>query len=143
MNPITTSSAVSVLRRCPETVHHTGEIDMPRTKPQSGSAPPLSAAVANGPPVEVLNLTEAAAYLRLPAEDVLRMVREQALPARHVGTEWRFLKTAIQGWLSQPQPQQTGEGVWAFAGAWKDDPHVEEMLQEIHRRRGRSTAEEA
>jgi excisionase family DNA binding protein len=116
---------------------------MPRTKSQPGSVLPPLTSGANGPSLEVLTLDEAAAYLRLPAADVVRMVREQALPARQVGTEWRFLKTAIQAWLSQPQPPQRREGIWAFAGAWKDDPHVAEMLQEIHRRRGRSATEES
>jgi excisionase family DNA binding protein len=40
----------------------------------------------------VLTLAEAAAYLRLPEAEVMRMVREQNLGARQVGSEWRFLK---------------------------------------------------
>jgi excisionase family DNA binding protein len=97
---------------------------------------------ADGPGGEVLTLSEAATYLRLPEEEVLRMVREQDLPSRQVGREWRFLKPAIQAWLSQPLAQRTKEGIWAFAGAWKEDPHADQMLREIYRRRSRPMTEE-
>jgi hypothetical protein len=39
--------------------------------------------------LEVLTLAEAAAYLRVPATDVLHMVGAQGLPGRQFGTEWR------------------------------------------------------
>jgi excisionase family DNA binding protein len=90
---------------------------------------------------EVLTLPEAAAYLRFSEADVVRLIDEQALPARRLGNEWRFSKTAIQQWLSQPLSKANQEGIWAFAGIWKDDPFAEEMLEEIHRRRGRPITE--
>jgi excisionase family DNA binding protein len=90
---------------------------------------------------DVLTLAEAAAYLRLPEADVLRLVGEQALPARCLGKEWRFLKAAIQQWLSTPL--KGSKEVWmALAGAWKDDPHVEDELEEIYERRGRPVTED-
>ena len=55
----------------------------------------LAAERANGPAGEVFTLAEAAAYLRLPEKEVVRLIREQALPARQAGSDWRFLKTAI------------------------------------------------
>ena len=48
---------------------------------------------------EVLDLKEAAAYLKVAEDDVLLMVREQGLAARQIGQEWRFLKAAIREWL--------------------------------------------
>jgi excisionase family DNA binding protein len=74
---------------------------MPRTKKRQEPAPQAVSASGgvNGPAAEVFTLAEAAAYLRLPEQDVLRMIQEQGLPARQVGTEWRFLKAAIQQWL--------------------------------------------
>ena len=50
----------------------------------------------HGPLGEVLTLAEAAAYLRLPEDEVVRLVLEQDLPGRHTGTEWRFSKAAIE-----------------------------------------------
>jgi excisionase family DNA binding protein len=51
------------------------------------------------PGAEVLTLAETAAYLRVPEEAVLALIRENALPAQQVGREWRFLKRAVDEWL--------------------------------------------
>src|SRR4051812_44231358 len=112
---------------------------MPRTKPKPELAPPPA---GNGPTTEVLTLAEAAAYLRLPESDVLRLVREQALPARRLANEWRFLKKAIEQWLSAPPLPGSKEAILAVAGVWKDDPYVEEELKEILNNRGRPMAED-
>jgi excisionase family DNA binding protein len=91
----------------------------------------------------VLTLAEAAAYLRLPEADVLRLVEEQGLPARQLGAEWRFLKAAIQEWLrSGPPPKPSKEAQLAVAGSWKDDPYVDEELKETYGRRGRPMTED-
>jgi excisionase family DNA binding protein len=118
---------------------------MPQTKKKPEPTPgPTLPPGENGPGAEVLTLSEAAGYLRLPEAEVLRMVREQDLPARKVGSEWRFLKTAIQDWLrTGPTSLQKNKEAWmALAGAWKDDPYVEEELKEIYRRRGRPMTED-
>ena len=116
---------------------------MPRTKkPPKPATPPAPAGNAAAAPGEVLTLAEAVAYLRLREADVLRGVHEQGLPARQLGAEWRFSRAAIQAWLSQPLSKPDNEGIWAFAGAWKDDPHADEMLREIYRRRGRPMTED-
>jgi excisionase family DNA binding protein len=101
-------------------------------------AEPLAAASA-----EVLTLGEAAAYLRLEETDVLRLVEEQGLPARRLANEWRFLKGAIQDWLRTGAPTRPSkEAQLAVAGAWKDDPFVEEELKEIYKHRGRPMTED-
>src|SRR5207249_6722767 len=114
----------------------TEEQTMPRTKPQPEASPKRAPQPTAPPgPPDVLTLAEAATYLRLPEADVLRLVQDQALPARRLANEWRFLKTAIQQWLSIPPPRGSKEAQLAVAGAWKDDPYVEEELKEIYRRR--------
>jgi excisionase family DNA binding protein len=114
---------------------------MPRTKKKPESPPKP---VVNGPGnAEVLTLAEAAAYLRFTEDEVLRLVHDQALPARRLANEWRFLKAAIQQWLSTPPPQGSKEAILAVAGSWKDDPYVEEELKEILKRRGRTTTEDS
>jgi excisionase family DNA binding protein len=116
---------------------------MPRPKPKPESSPPSPTPVANGPPAEVLTLAEAVAYLRLPEAGVLRLVDEQGLPARQLGTEWRLLKAAIQDWLrSGPPPRPGKEAQLAVAGSWKDVPYVDEELKEIDRGRGRPMIED-
>jgi excisionase family DNA binding protein len=116
---------------------------MPRTKKKLAPqpvTPPLAA--PNGPTGEVLTLAEAAAYLRLPEAEVVRLVHVQDLPGRFAGMEWRFLKSAIQGWLSKPPPKYSKEGQLSVAGLFKDDPDLIPMVEEIYRQRGRPITED-
>ncbi len=110
---------------------------MPRPKPKT----PPPTVNGGGVTPEVLTLTEAAAYLRLSEGDVIRLVQSQGLPGRFTGTEWRFLKPALQAWLSQPLPTPSKEAQLAAVGSWKDDPYLDEMLKEIYRQRGRPMTE--
>jgi excisionase family DNA binding protein len=103
-----------------------------RRKPGKGKT------TANGavpPPGEVFTFPEAAAYLRVTETELLRLVHDQALPGRQFGTEWRFLKSAIQDWLKTPPKPGSREAVLSTIGAWKDDPYVEEEIKEIYRKR--------
>jgi excisionase family DNA binding protein len=116
---------------------------MPRTKRDPEQNPqPTVPPISNGPLAEILTLAEAAAYLRLPETEVIRLVNYQDLPGRLAGTEWRFLKSAIQEWLRQPIPRPSKEAQLAAAGMWKDDPYAEEELKEILKNRGRATSED-
>jgi excisionase family DNA binding protein len=113
-----------------------------KTKPSSSSGRKSPPAAAAAETAEVLTLAEAAAYLRTTPEEVLNLVCEQGLAGRRVGEDYRFLKAAIQEWLRAPQPSTSHEAFWrTHFGAIKGDPHVEEMLQEIYRQRGRSETE--
>jgi excisionase family DNA binding protein len=114
---------------------------MPASKSKakrSNSSTPATTAAAftNG---EVLTLAEAAAYLRVPENEILRLVREQRLPGRRLGDDWRFLKTALQDWLRGPPSKK--EGLLMQIGAFNDDPDLGAMLEEIHRQRGRPSTE--
>lgn len=117
---------------------------MPRTtKPAKSAAPAQPPAAVNGISGEVFTLSEAAAYLRLAEDDVLRLIHDQGLPARQLGKEWRVLKCAIQDWLhSGPPPRPSREAQLAIIGAAKDDPYADEMLKEIYRKRGRPMTED-
>lgn len=96
----------------------------------------------NGPVPEVLTLAEAASYLRLPEAEVVRLAREQDLPGRFTGTEWRFLRAAVRDWLTRPAPRPSKEAQLAVVGSWKHDPNAEAMLREIERKRGRTATED-
>jgi excisionase family DNA binding protein len=88
---------------------------------------------------EVLTLAEAAAYLRLREADVLECVHSQNLPGRFTGSEWRFLKSAIQHWLASaaPTPQARKQAQLALAGKYKDDPDLMQICEDAVRQRGR------
>jgi excisionase family DNA binding protein len=83
----------------------------------------------------VLTLAETAAYLRVAKNEVLPLVREQGLPGRRLGDDWRFLKTAVQDWLRAPPSKK--EGLLMQIGTFTDDPGLGAMLEEIPRQRGR------
>ncbi len=91
--------------------------------------------------IEVLTLSEAAAYLRVAEADVLRLVHHQELPGRQIGKEWRFLKAGLREWLRTPARRSGKQDFLALAGAWKDDPDIEEIVRQAHRRRGRPIKE--
>lgn len=50
-------------------------------------------------PLDVLTLQEVADYLKVSTSAVHRMMKEQKLPGRNIGGEWRFLRDAIANWL--------------------------------------------
>src|SRR6266478_5779807 len=48
---------------------------------------------------EVLTLGEAAALLRLPKEEVVRLAQSGKLPGRRIGKSWRFSRVLLLAWL--------------------------------------------
>jgi len=51
---------------------------------------------------EVLTIDEVAEYLRLPQEAVIRQTLLGNIPGQKIENNWRFLKVAIDEWLSSP-----------------------------------------
>lgn len=120
---------------------------MSTTKKSTGSLPsarkrkPVKTNGSHNGAAEVLTLAEAAAYLRVSEDEILRMVGPAGLPGRRIGDEWRFLKSSLQEWLGRPAPRSGKEILLSMAGAWKDDPNLEELLAEIYQERGRPMTE--
>lgn len=90
---------------------------------------------------EVLNLSEAASYLRVSEEAVVHLAESEILPGRRIAGDWRFLKVAIQDWLATPATATGKEAFLRLAGVWKDDPDIDELLLQAHKRRGRGNVE--
>lgn len=82
---------------------------MAKSKPTAAAngkpAAPLS-------PLDVLTLTEAAAYLRLPEDAVREEAEAGRLIGRHVRGEWRFSRDSVARWLQTPQPQTFQPPAW-------------------------------
>ncbi len=89
----------------------------------------------------VLTLSEAAAYLRVAESHVRHLAETRSLPGRQIGGEWRFLKAGLQDWLRPPTAGSGKEAILALAGVWRDDPDVEQIVRDAHRRRGRTGVE--
>lgn len=89
--------------------------------------------------LEVLTLEEVADLLRVSREDVERLIADRRLPAQNIYGQWRILRTIVFQWLADQQPPG---GLLAFAGAFRDDPDLEEMTAQVFRERGRPIVEE-
>jgi excisionase family DNA binding protein len=50
---------------------------------------------------QVMTSVEAAAYLKMHVKTVCRLAKEGKIPAKKVGSEWRFLRTVLDSWLSE------------------------------------------
>ncbi len=50
-------------------------------------------------PLDVLTLEELADYLKISTPAAHRAIKEQKLPGRNIGGEWRFLRDAVANWL--------------------------------------------
>lgn len=88
---------------------------------------------------EVLTLDEAAAYLRLASEVVERQATQGQIPGRKIENEWRFLKSAINDWLSTPTHHST---LLQQVGALAHDETLAELRASIYRDRGRPEVDE-
>ena len=49
---------------------------------------------------EILTLSEAAALIRVSRKTLGELARSQRVPAKKVGREWRFLRSALEAWLA-------------------------------------------
>ncbi|MDR3644352.1 MAG: helix-turn-helix domain-containing protein [Clostridia bacterium] len=48
----------------------------------------------------ILNVEQAMDFLGISEKTLIKLLREEHLPARKIGREWRFSKTALTQWLS-------------------------------------------
>jgi hypothetical protein len=84
---------------------------------------------------DVLTLEEVSAYLRLPAEIVVRQTLQGNIPGRQIEEYWRFLKDAIDDWL---RSQSSRTVLLMQAGALADDDSLAELRATIYQARERT-----
>jgi len=68
----------------------------------------------NGDKNEVLNVTEAARFIRVSEKSMREMARMKRVPCRKVGREWRFLRRGLEDWLAGPPADAVAEGTAAY-----------------------------
>lgn len=83
----------------------------------------------------ILTIEELGEYLRIPPEVIEKEASRGRIPGRHIADTWRFLKSAIDQWLSQ---QSSRDILLAQAGALADDDSLDQLVQAIYEQRGRS-----
>ncbi len=88
---------------------------------------------------EVMALAEAAVFLRVPEDGLKADAASGRVPGRLVAGEWRFTKATLLAWFNEPEtaaPKKSSkQRMLDLAGAWKDDPTVDAMVEEIYRKR--------
>lgn len=50
---------------------------------------------------EVLNLEQAMEFFGVSERTMIKLLREERIPARKIGREWRFSKNALLNWLGE------------------------------------------
>jgi len=50
---------------------------------------------------QVMTSIEAAEYLKMHVKTVCRLAKEGKIPAKKVGSEWRFLRSVLDKWLAE------------------------------------------
>jgi excisionase family DNA binding protein len=88
---------------------------------------------------EVLTLEEASEYLRLPVEKVLQQALKGNIPGRQIEDDWRFLKAAIDDWLSSKNSRSI---LLDRAGTFADDNSLMQLKENIYQSRGRDEVDE-
>jgi excisionase family DNA binding protein len=78
---------------------------------------------------DVLTLAEAASYLRVPEEELLRLAEQREAPALRIGGEWRFLKRALMHWLAFGPRFLRDYPPWFI-----DHPLLDELLYTLEKR---------
>ena len=115
-----------------------------KTARHADSSPELTNGIHSAS-VGIMTLAETAAFLRTKEDDLEKMAAAGKIPAREVGGEWRFLKSAICNWLSQPEPRpklSQRERIVATFGSMSDDETALPMLQAIYEERRRHPVSE-
>lgn len=93
------------------------------------------------PSSEVMTLAEAAAFLKVTDEDILQAVRDQGMPGRQVGSQWRFCRRAIQRWLRRAESatQKRKEAQLALIGKYREDPDLLKICEDAYQQRKQMT----
>jgi Helix-turn-helix domain len=83
---------------------------------------------------DVLTLEETSAYLRLSIEIVTSQALKGNIPGRKIENDWRFLKSAIDDWLSA---KNSSSVLISQSGVFADDDSLAQLRASIYQARER------
>ena len=89
---------------------------------------------------DVLTPDEAARYLRVSEETIVRQAADGRIPGRRIEDTWRFLKSALDDWL---RAQDSRTILLQQAGALADDETLPTLRAAIYAERGRPEVEDS
>lgn len=83
---------------------------------------------------EILNLQEVCELLSVSEKTMLKLLKEENIPARKIGREWRFSREAIIKWIAKGDSTEyimQEEGVHNYE---KETSRLLELLDRVHER---------
>lgn len=85
---------------------------------------------------EILNMQEVCELLSVSEKTMIKLLKEENIPARKIGREWRFSKTAIIEWLGSGDSmdystQEEGGEIYKYE---KETSKLLELLDKVHDR---------
>jgi excisionase family DNA binding protein len=83
---------------------------------------------------DVITLEQASVYLQLSIETVLDQAVKGNIPGRKIANDWRFLKSAVDEWLSA---KSSSSILLTQAGAFADDDSLDLLRSSIYEARER------
>ncbi len=82
----------------------------------------------------ILTLAEAAKYTRVSTRTMRQLARDGRVPGKKVGREWRFLRSALDAWISGALPVAEPAGQYGLAlGGFGDTAFSENHKRRMHR----------
>lgn len=83
---------------------------------------------------EILNMQEVCELLNVSEKTMIKVLQEEDIPARKIGREWRFSKTAIIEWIGsgnsvEYKNQEDGAAINRYE---KDTSKLLELLDRVH-----------
>jgi excisionase family DNA binding protein len=55
------------------------------------------------PQSDVMTIEDVANYLRIPLSSAYKLAQEGKIPGQKVGRHWRFHRTTVEKWISEPE----------------------------------------
>ncbi len=80
---------------------------------------------------EILNLEQAIEFFGVSERTMIKLLREEQIPARKIGREWRFSKTALLTWLGEGSSINYLNQIEQYRVATDTKGQVPELLAQI------------
>ena len=80
---------------------------------------------------DVLNLEQAMEFFSVSERTMIKLLREERIPARKIGREWRFSKTALLKWLGEGDSVNYLNKIEQYRVAYDAKANMPDLLKQI------------
>ena len=78
---------------------------------------------------EMLTIEDVAGYLKLKPQTIYKWAQTGRIPGAKFGKEWRFRRSAIEGWIDDQIRNQSNQNAGGrLKGAVKDEAHSDDRV---------------